>query len=349
MLKLCIGIISWLPDKEPDRQQRVVRLNRLLKQLEEVTPTTDVLIIAQNWKDFKPVDIQNRLIVKYYDCLGILKARKTLREEFLKLSYDYIMMFDDDAILVTPGNTFQQYIQLMEMHPDGFCFVKRNAPLKYNPFADSQLNFCAISRYIYRAEEFPNVDAQNNEGYEDRVYSCLLYTKYKQFFFEAPEGLYCNHFKNPQEYVPSTWSRQKRFDWQRLSQNTELIEKYIVEHRELPKTLLNNLGAPQPGIDIVVPYVDSLDTNWQKLFEEYNPKTVSEGVNAKNRFRGQGDFFKYFFRGIDKYMPWVRKVHLVVQSESQVPTWINKDKVHNVQVIQDLDKDNHHHLFHIQN
>lgn len=80
-------------------------------------------------------------------------------------------------------------------------------------------------------------------------------------------------------------------------------------------------------IDLVVPYVDSSDKEWQKLFDKYSPKTGREEIDAKNRFRGQGEFFRYFFRGIEKYMPFIRKVHLIVQSDSQVPKWINRDKV----------------------
>ena len=86
----------------------------------------------------------------------------------------------------------------------------------------------------------------------------------------------------------------------------------------------------QQQYDLVVPYVDSTDENWQKLFNEYNPikdKQV-EAVNAENRFRGQGEFFRFFFRGLEKNMPWLHRVHLIVQSESQVPYWLDKSKVH---------------------
>ena len=82
-------------------------------------------------------------------------------------------------------------------------------------------------------------------------------------------------------------------------------------------------------IDLVVPYVDSSDPAWQKLFDKYNPNKFEEieSINAKNRFRSQGDFFKYFFRCIEKNLPWINNVFLLVQRDSQVPTWINRDKV----------------------
>ena len=108
----------------------------------------------------------------------------------------------------------------------------------------------------------------------------------------------------------------------------EIIEKNNIN---IEKINLNNIKseANRSDIDLVLPYVDSADINWQKLFVQYNPKGATlEAVNAKNRFRGQGDFFRYFFRCIAANASWVRKVHLIVQSPSQVPTWLNTDKVH---------------------
>lgn len=83
------------------------------------------------------------------------------------------------------------------------------------------------------------------------------------------------------------------------------------------------------NIDLVVPYVDSEDPNWQKLFNKYNPIQGEEieGINAKNRFRGQGDFFKYWFRCVEQNMPWINNIFLIVQSDSQVPNWLNRDKI----------------------
>jgi hypothetical protein len=81
-------------------------------------------------------------------------------------------------------------------------------------------------------------------------------------------------------------------------------------------------------IDVVVPYVDSIDPEWQKVFNEYNPKKeLDEQTNGAERFRGQGNFFKYWFRCIAKNLPWVNNVFLLVQSDSQVPDWVDRSKV----------------------
>lgn len=79
-------------------------------------------------------------------------------------------------------------------------------------------------------------------------------------------------------------------------------------------------------IDIVVPYVNPNDPNWQKLNAQYK---ACKGDNSKQRTRDI-DIFKYFFRGIAKNCKWVRKIHLLVQSQSQIPTWLNTEhpKIH---------------------
>ena len=85
MLKKCFGIISWFPDNEPNRSQRIERLNKAFKQLQDVFGNDiEFLIVAQNWKDYKlPESIKNVTIFKY-NKLGILGARKMLRKHFLE-------------------------------------------------------------------------------------------------------------------------------------------------------------------------------------------------------------------------------------------------------------------------
>lgn len=75
-------------------------------------------------------------------------------------------------------------------------------------------------------------------------------------------------------------------------------------------------------MDIVITYVNGLDPIWQKDYERYTNQPVLE-----KRFRDWGTL-RYLFRGIEVNMPFIRKVHLVVSHESQVPEWINKEEVH---------------------
>lgn len=75
-------------------------------------------------------------------------------------------------------------------------------------------------------------------------------------------------------------------------------------------------------IDVVVPYVDFQDKNW---IEEANKNGID--YSEINRFRGQGEFFKYFFRGIAKNLSWINNIFLIVQSKSQVPSWLDVSKI----------------------
>ncbi|QRG80932.1 capsular biosynthesis protein [Citrobacter sp. R56] len=74
-------------------------------------------------------------------------------------------------------------------------------------------------------------------------------------------------------------------------------------------------------IDFVVLWVDSCDPSWQKNFLKFKGKGKhQESAINPSRFRDMG-IFNYWFRCVEKYAPWVRKVHLVTCG--QIPSWIN--------------------------
>ena len=81
-------------------------------------------------------------------------------------------------------------------------------------------------------------------------------------------------------------------------------------------------------IDFVVTWVNMDDPEWQNEFAKYsgNSNNTKNGV-SKARFRDYG-FLKYWFRGIDKFAPWVRKIHFV--TSGQKPEWLdeNNPKIH---------------------
>lgn len=323
----CFGIISYFPDDPNARSKRILRFERLIGQLSELWPEVPILLIAQQWGKYSIGGKCLNKVIRYnFPRLGIKVARSTLREKFLESSYNYIIMFDDDAIIeVDNDHAAKDYMNKLSENPQGFCFIKGVGSSFVTPYADSQLNLCAISKYIYEKEPIPEVDPQKSEAYEDRIWSTLLHYKYADLEFDPPDGIKHVHFKNAdiEAYggdVPSTWAKEKRHDWSSLGENTRKIEKYIAINKELP--------SRDFGIDLVVPYVDSTDPEWLNIFNQYNPADSSiEAVNAANRFRGQGTFFKYWFRCVEKNMPWIKRIILIVQSESQVPVWLDKSKV----------------------
>lgn len=81
-------------------------------------------------------------------------------------------------------------------------------------------------------------------------------------------------------------------------------------------------------IDFVVTWVNMDDPEWQNEFSKYsgNKDNTKNGV-SKARFRDYG-FLKYWFRGVEKFAPWVRKIHFV--TSGQKPDWLdeNNPKIH---------------------
>ncbi|WP_455099220.1 Stealth CR1 domain-containing protein [Prevotella histicola] len=71
------------------------------------------------------------------------------------------------------------------------------------------------------------------------------------------------------------------------------------------------------NIDFVVMWVDGNDLSWQDKMLSY--KGTSEQSNP-TRFR-DWNIFKYWFRSIERFAPWVHRVFLI--TDNQIPSWIN--------------------------
>lgn len=74
-------------------------------------------------------------------------------------------------------------------------------------------------------------------------------------------------------------------------------------------------------IDLVIPFVNGLDPEWQKIYKQYRTEIDF------TRFDGN-DILKYVFRSIETNIKWVGTIHLLVMQESQIPSWLDRSKVH---------------------
>lgn len=72
-------------------------------------------------------------------------------------------------------------------------------------------------------------------------------------------------------------------------------------------------------IDIVIPWVDCNDFEWQKDYLRYKKGGESEDGA---RFR-DWNWMRYWFRSIETNAPWINKVYFV--TNGQLPSWINLD------------------------
>lgn len=83
--------------------------------------------------------------------------------------------------------------------------------------------------------------------------------------------------------------------------------------------------AEDPPIDVVFTWVNHADPTWRALFDAHAPKPSMAGApdgHAKTRFHDNGEL-RHALRALARYMPWVRKVHVV--SNCAAPAWLNVD------------------------
>ena len=73
-------------------------------------------------------------------------------------------------------------------------------------------------------------------------------------------------------------------------------------------------------IDFVITWVDESDPKWRKEFEYWSAKE-SRCINTDAcRYRDWGTL-RYWFRGVEKFAPWVNKIYFVTYGH--LPKWLN--------------------------
>lgn len=75
------------------------------------------------------------------------------------------------------------------------------------------------------------------------------------------------------------------------------------------------------NIDFIVTWVNGGDPDWLKKKNKYLPVNESnENMNSESRYR-DFDIFKFWFRAVEKFAPWVHKIYLI--TDNQVPDWLD--------------------------
>ncbi|MCH5259097.1 MAG: Stealth CR1 domain-containing protein [Lachnospiraceae bacterium] len=76
-------------------------------------------------------------------------------------------------------------------------------------------------------------------------------------------------------------------------------------------------------IDLIVPWVDSSDPAWRKEKTKYMSITeVDASANSNIRYQSW-DNLHYWFRAVEKFMPWIHKVLFVTWGH--IPTFLNRE------------------------
>lgn len=74
-------------------------------------------------------------------------------------------------------------------------------------------------------------------------------------------------------------------------------------------------------IDFVLPWVDGSDPKWIESFNKYAPPEKRKSMDfSAERYRDYG-LLKFWFRGVEKFAPYVRKIHFI--TNGQKPDWLN--------------------------
>lgn len=73
-------------------------------------------------------------------------------------------------------------------------------------------------------------------------------------------------------------------------------------------------------IDFVIIWVDGNDPEWQAEKNKYKPDSHTD--SRVQRFR-DWDNLMYWFRGVEKFAPWVNKIHFVTWGH--LPKWLNTE------------------------
>lgn len=79
-----------------------------------------------------------------------------------------------------------------------------------------------------------------------------------------------------------------------------------------------NKKANNAPIDFVIIWVDGSDPAWIQERQRY--KADSNTDSSTSRFR-DWDNLQYWFRGVEKFAPWVNKIHFVTWGH--LPSWLN--------------------------
>lgn len=75
-------------------------------------------------------------------------------------------------------------------------------------------------------------------------------------------------------------------------------------------------------IDLVIAWVDGADSEWKKERDKYvtSAQRHDKNTGGDERYIDDG-LLQYLFRGIEKYMPWINKVHFLTWGH--LPSWLD--------------------------
>lgn len=111
-------------------------------------------------------------------------------------------------------------------------------------------------------------------------------------------------------------------DWN-LARKEKWFDNHIVaigQRISRENAELRSTEAEDYPVDIVVTWVDGSDLEWLREKAKYSGRGEDSFQDNLERYREWGTF-RYWFRAVERYAPWVNKVFLVTCG--QIPKWLN--------------------------
>jgi hypothetical protein len=283
--------------------------------------------------------VYNKKRPKFSKKKNIVFIQKDFNSIFMafNLILDSINGYDYDYItFLTPGDflkpTAYDFLENIEEHDIYQINKKDKSPFYYEKIPNKEYNYILnISIYDLNSR-IPN----NNYVVYDKIYKISL-LKINNIRFIIHEkslyyfNLFCFSYANDLLYIniygllhtqiPSSKLNSKFNN--NIFQEAIIFNKIISANKNITKKIIEDMNK----IDYVFPYVTSDDPYWKHLYTISLSGQESEYEAGIQRFRDNG-LLKYLFRSLEKYLPWINKVHMIVMCDSQVPKWINRQKVH---------------------
>ena len=242
-------------------------------------------------------------------------------------NFDYISFLTPGVLLKQSTYDFLDYIeehdiyQIYEFNKTSF-YEKKMIRDQYDNYTSK-----------IRIYDFNNMMPKNNDIIYDKIYKISLlkdnhinfiYHKNSLYYFNLLCFSYAKDLIYIQSYgiinkiqVKSFQSNDNEF------QEADIFQRIINANKNATKKIIENINK----IDYVFPYVTTNDPYWRHLYNISLSGKESQYVSGVQRFRDNG-LLKYLLRGLEKYLSWINKVHMIVMSDSQVPNWINRENVH---------------------
>ena len=284
--------------------------------------------------DFRLYLICNCICPKVYD-KKIIAKREIFNNILTAFNIGLNIVSNSDYIIfLTPGDfltsklyDFLDFIEEHDIYQIYSYSFNRAKNFKRMIFQEKDFS------YKYKIFNLKNELPYNIDVIYDKIYKISLLRENKIKFILHEKSIYyfnllCFSYAKDLFYINSIGIlHQLRVPFftlnNNLQQEAKIMDKIFSADKNITKNIIDNLTK----IDYVFPYVTTNDTYWKNIYNKYISGKESKYASGMQRYRDNG-ILKYLLRSLEKNLPWINKVHMIVMTDTQVPIWIDRKKIH---------------------